>query len=71
MLDQDPGQKANRKFTASSAPQTNLSQTHDPREGARLVRAFLRITDPGVRLAIVHMVEKMGSPTMESAPADC
>ena len=34
--------------------------------GARLVRAFLRITDPRVRLAIIRMVEKM-----ESAPADC
>ena len=41
---------------------TNL---RSPR-GARLIRAFLRITDPGVRAAIVHMVEKMGS-----APADC
>ena len=27
--------------------------------GARLVRAFLRITDPRVRLAIIRMVEKM------------
>ncbi|MGC2782386.1 MAG: hypothetical protein WA397_00810 [Roseiarcus sp.] len=44
----------------------SLSQTHDPQEGARLVRAFLRIADPGVRSAIVQMVEKMGS-----AAADC
>jgi hypothetical protein len=36
-------------------------QSSDPLEGARLVRAFLRIADPEIRLAIVNMVEKMGS----------
>jgi hypothetical protein len=36
-------------------------------KGARLIRAFLRITDPRVRLAIVQMVEKVGS----AAAADC
>jgi hypothetical protein len=66
MLDQDSGRKADRKFAAPSALEANLSRTPDPQEGARLVRAFLRITDPRVRLAIVQMVEKMGS-----APADC
>ena len=35
------------------------------KQGARLVRAFLRITDPTVRLAIVQMIENVGS-----APAD-
>ena len=65
-LEQDAGQKAHRKFGASYALETGLSRANDPRQGARLVRAFLRITDPRVRLAIVHMVEKM-----ESAPADC
>jgi hypothetical protein len=44
----------------------NLSQTNDPQEGALLVRAFLRITDPGVRSAIVHMVETMDSASSES-----
>ena len=58
-LEQDAGRKAHRKFGAPHALGTDLSQTNDPRQGARLVRAFLRITDPRVRLAIVHMVEKM------------
>jgi hypothetical protein len=52
--------------SAPYALETDLSQADDPEQGARLVRAFLRITDPRVRLAIIHMVEKM-----ESAPADC
>ena len=50
----------------SSPFEMNLSQTNDPQEGARLVRAFLRITDPGVRSAIVRMVETMGSASSES-----
>ena len=54
-------------FAASSEIETGLSQINDPKQGARLVRAFLRITDPTVRLAIVQMVEKVGS----AAPADC
>ena len=66
MLEQDSEPKAHRKFAACSALETSFPQTYDPQEGARLVRAFLRITDPGVRSAIVHMVEKMGA-----APADC
>ena len=61
MVEQDAGRKAHRKFAASSAIETSLSQINDPKQGARLVRAFLRITDPMVRLAIVHMVEKVGS----------
>jgi hypothetical protein len=66
MLEEDSERKAHRKFAASSALKMSLSQTHDPHEGARLVRAFLRIADPKVRSAIVDMVEKMGS-----ASADC
>jgi hypothetical protein len=66
MLEQDSEQKAHRKFAAPSALEMSLSQTHDPQEGARLIRAFLRIADPAVRSAIVQMVEKMGS-----AAADC
>lgn len=65
-LEQDAGQKAHRKSSASYTLETDLSQADDPQQGARLVRAFLRITDPRVRVAIIHMVEKM-----ESAPADC
>jgi hypothetical protein len=66
MLEQDSERKAPRKFAAASGLEMSLSQTRDPQEGARLVRAFLRITDPAVRSAIVQMVEKMGS-----GPADC
>jgi hypothetical protein len=60
MLEQVSCRKAQRECAAPPALDMNLSQSHDPQEGARLVRAFLRITDPGIRLAIVHMVEKMG-----------
>ena len=67
MLEQDACRKARPKFAASSALETGLSQADDPQQGARLVRAFLRITDPTVRLAIVQMVEKVGS----AAAADC
>ena len=66
MLEQDAGRKPNREFAASSALEMRRSQTNDPQQGARLVRAFLRIADPRVRLAIVQMVERMGY-----APADC
>jgi hypothetical protein len=66
MLEEDSEPKTHCKFAASSALEMGLIQTHDPQEGARLVRAFLRITDPGVRSAIVQMVEKMGT-----ASADC
>jgi hypothetical protein len=64
MLDQDAGRKAHRTSAASSAIQTHLPQINDPKEGARLVRAFLRVADPTIRMAIVQMVEKV------SAPAD-
>jgi hypothetical protein len=67
MLEQDTGRRAHRKFAASFAIETGFSQINDPKEGARLIRSFLRITDPALRLAIIHMVEKVGS----AAPADC
>jgi hypothetical protein len=67
MFEQDAGRKAHRTFAASSEIETGLSPLNDPKQGARLVHAFLRITDPTVRLAIVQMVEKVGS----AAPADC
>jgi hypothetical protein len=65
-MKQDAGQKAHCKFGAPSVLETGHPRANDPQQGARLVRAFLRITDPRVRLAIVHMIEKM-----ESVPADC
>ncbi len=66
MLKQDAGRKAHREFDASFAIETGPSQINDPKQGARLIRAFLRISDPRVRLSIVQMVEKVGS-----ASADC
>ena len=65
MLEQDPERKAYHKFASPSAFDISLSPPKDPQEGARLVRAFLRIADPQVRSAIVQMVE-----TMDSAHAD-
>jgi hypothetical protein len=69
MLELVSGEKAHRNTAASSALevgfaqnlQVGLPQSNDPQEGARLVRAFLRIADPAIRSAIVHMIEKMGS----------
>jgi hypothetical protein len=48
-----------RRFEAGSRHEPHLSQTNDPQQGARLVRAFLRITDPRVREAVVEMVENV------------
>ena len=67
MWEQDAGGKASRKFATSSALEMGRLHTDDPQQGARLVRAFLRITDSRVRLAIIQMVEKVGS----AAAADC
>ena len=61
MLEQDSGREAPSTFAASCEIETGLSQTNDPREGARLIRAFFRITDPTVRMEIVEMVENIGS----------
>jgi hypothetical protein len=58
VLAQDAGRKAHRKFATSSVIETDPSQISDPKQGARLVRAFLRITDPAVRMAIVQMVAR-------------
>ena len=60
MVEQDAGRKAHRKFAASSAIETGLSQINDPKQGARLVRAFLRITDPMVRLASFTWSRRLG-----------
>jgi hypothetical protein len=66
MLEQDSGREASCTFAGSFETEPGLSQTNDPREGARLIRAFFRITDPTVRMEIVEMVENIGS-----ALADC
>ena len=58
-MEPDAGQKAHCKIECALRARNGLSQADDPQQGARLVRAFLRITDPRVRLAIIHMVEKM------------
>jgi hypothetical protein len=65
MLEHDAGRKAHCTFVGPSEIETGLSQINDPAQGARLVRAFLRITDPMLRLAIVRLVENVGA-----APAD-
>ena len=67
MLTRAAGRNAQRKSGPSSAIETDLPQINDPKQGARLIRAFLRVTDPRVRLAIVQMVEKAGS----ASAADC
>ncbi len=61
MLEQHSALNADHEFAASTTLKTSLARINDPQEGTRLIRAFLRITDPEVRLAIVQMVEKMGS----------
>ena len=63
-MEQDAGRKDRHEFS-SLMLETGVSQTNDPQQGARLIRAFLRITDPDIRLAIVRVVEKIGG-----APAD-
>jgi hypothetical protein len=65
MLQQDSVQKEHRRFAAPPAPKMSLAQSNDPIEGARLVRAFLRINDPKVRSAILHMVEHLASEAAE------
>ncbi len=65
MLDQNAGRKAQREFSVSSAIETDPSQVNDPKQGARLVRAFLGISDPRLRSAIVQMVERLGSSPQE------
>jgi hypothetical protein len=67
MLEQGAGRKAHRAGAAISEIKTGLSQINDPKQGARLVRAFLRIADPTLRLAIVQMVENVGSAPPESS----
>jgi hypothetical protein len=66
MFEQDSRGEALCTFAASFEIEPGLSQINDPREGARLIRAFFRITDPTVRMEIVEMVENIGS-----ALADC
>jgi len=47
-----------RDDPSSSAAKDRHPWRPDPQEGARLIRAFLRIADPKVRLAIIEMVER-------------
>jgi hypothetical protein len=60
MLERVVGEDARREFGASSVLEVGLVQSN-PHEGARLIRAFLRISDPEMRSAIVHMIETIGS----------
>ena len=61
MFEQDSRGEALCTFATSFEIEPGLSQINDPREGARLIRAFFRITDPTVRMEIVEMVENIGS----------
>jgi hypothetical protein len=63
MLEKDTGWSAHRESATSSAIETGLSQINDPKQGARLVRAFLPITDPTLHFAwrSFRWVEKVGS----------
>ena len=65
MLQQDSVQKEHRGFAAPPAPKMSFAKSNDPIEDARLVRAFLRINDPKVRSAILHMVEHLASAAAE------
>jgi|HubBroStandDraft_2_1064218.scaffolds.fasta_scaffold1751550_1 hypothetical protein len=65
MLQQDSDQKTYRKVVASPGLEVKLRQPNDPLEGVRLIRAFLQITDPGLRSVILHIIETMGSTQVE------
>ena len=39
------------------SPWIKAQRDHNPAEGARLIRAFMRITDPAVRRMIIYMAE--------------
>ena len=43
--------------------ETKRTATADPQEGARLIRAFLKIEDPKVRDAIIGFVERLQTPS--------
>ena len=66
-MERDAGRKAHRTFAGFSEIETGLSQINDPKQGARLVRAFPADHRPyaSSNEAIVQMVENVGS-----APAD-
>lgn len=70
MFERDGAGKAHRGCDASSEIETGLAPVQDPREGARLVRAFLQIADPSVRQAIVRMVENVGGSGAGRTPPD-
>jgi hypothetical protein len=61
MLERVWGEEAYRDYDGPAGIELSLAQNNDPQEGARLVRAFLRIADPETRAAILRMIETMGS----------
>jgi hypothetical protein len=59
MFEKETGLKARGKITRSPQISPDPVLMRDPHEGARLVRAFLKIADPRLRSAIVQMIENM------------
>jgi hypothetical protein len=64
MVEQDAGRKAHRKFAASSAIETGLSEINDPKEGARP-----RLTDHRPYAWRSFTWSKTASPGSERWPA--
>jgi hypothetical protein len=60
MLERVRGEEAHRDYDWPAGIELSVARNNDPQEGARLVRAFLRITDPEMRAVIVHLVETLG-----------
>jgi hypothetical protein len=46
-----------------SPPDRERRSAIDPREGARLIRAFIRIKNQAIREEIIHMVEETAGST--------
>lgn len=60
---------AGRHLKSVPAPEkTQAVLAADPREGAKLIRAFLKVEDPNLREAIVAFVERLADGA-ERAPA--
>jgi hypothetical protein len=59
MCTQDEDSQRSVEFRTSSRTEARVSRTGDPKEGVKLIKAFVQIPDPSVRLAIIQMVERL------------
>jgi hypothetical protein len=50
--------EADVKSGGPNAGENDVLRAADPKEGVRLIRAFLKINDPSVRRKIIDMVEQ-------------